>query len=510
MSAKYTTFFNVLLAIHFSAANAWNDHYDEEDDAWVLKIIIPILLAVILICIGGCFYQSYIREKTAQEEEDIYGNDKPPSYLNKQKYLPNIQPATQIYQANTKPYLSQHQKTYDAPPKPFPQNSNNFNPPGPASNQNYTPNPHLYQQRQHNLLPHTQSVLEPNNNTYGTLPFRRTTQSYNTVLNKPRFQSFRQPQLSYQQSQSVNNPTEPIYIQNNSETSNYSDNLNYQIQQLQNQQILTQGRGVNPQPINFQAPNQNFNTMQKIPRSCSFAHNNFGQNIYATLPRHQGILGQSNNLNNQFPQSFQRNRQIFRQRHNSMNGILDVPENFRPDPNLFKPINKKVNFIEDSGVSLPSSGASIEEASMRSNSPKYTENPYLPGASELAKACNQHGNGQIQHQVQMGHMLQQPQHLNLRSSSSSNSGVRRSLSMTDITRPQVQRRVPDIIGAQRTSVFDQNHNDPYLRAVQTAYEQFQPSKFQPRHFQNSRRSSINHFLEPTVSNNRVMDTTIYL
>jgi len=450
-----------LILLLCTIAHAWNDHYDEEDDAWVLKIIIPILLGVVLICVGGCFYQSYIREKTREEEEDIYGNDKPPSYLNKQKYLPNIQPASQIYQAETKPYLSQHKA------KPhmnnFQTGSNcydNFQP----YQQNFNQNQMYQQFAPVQTLTHTQSAM--NNpaleSTYGTLPMRKTTQSYNTLLNKPHLQSLR-PSVSYGQ--------EPGYPE-----ANYA-NQNLQIQHIQNQQLLSQGRGVNP-------------SQMKLPRSTSFMQPQLGNSIYGTLPRQQthGIFqSQFNQRNN------------FRQRHSSVNGILEVPDNFKPDVNLLK--GKKVNFLEDSGVSLPSSGASIEEASIRSNSPKFQGN-FLPGASELARACGPYiGNGQFsQRQHQGNHQL-------LSSRNSGNSSivpsVRRSLSLTDISRPVVQRRMPEILGASF-----QPTADPYLNAVQTAYEQFQPRPFNTT----SRRSSVNNFLERKPGNglNGQHDTTIYL
>lgn len=360
----------------------------------------------------------------------------------------------------SKPYLSQHKA------KPH---MSNFQQTGPACYDNFQPyqqnfgQNQVYQQFSPQTLSHTQSAM--NNimpeSTYGTLPLRKTTQSYNTFLNKPHLQPFRQS-VSHQ-------GPEPVYEAN----ANYNQNL--QIQQIQNQQLLSQGRGVNPSHM-------------KLPRSTSFMQPQLGNSIYGTLPRQQ--------TQGFFQQQFNQHPNNHRQRHNSMNTILDVPDNFKPDLNLFK--GKKVNFLEDSGVSLPSSGASIEEASVRSNSPKFQGN-FLPGASELARACGPYiGNGQFS-QRQGNHQLLPNRNSGLVGAQT----VRRSLSMTDISRPVVQRRIPEILGASF-----QPTTDPYLNAVQTAYEQFQPRSFNTT----SRRSSVNNFLEKRPGNglNGQHDTTIYL
>lgn len=81
----------ILLSLLIKPTTAWNDHYDEEDDTWVLKVLLPILGAIVLFCIGGCFYQHHIRkeaEKNGESDRDVTGTDQLPSNMTNNKVNP--------------------------------------------------------------------------------------------------------------------------------------------------------------------------------------------------------------------------------------------------------------------------------------------------------------------------------------------------------------------------------------------------------------------------------------
>lgn len=84
--AKLTDLQSVLfiLATHPTFVAAWNDHYDKEDDAWVMKIFFPIIAALILLCLGSCGYANYCKKPTENNEdeevdrqEEVYSLSKP-------------------------------------------------------------------------------------------------------------------------------------------------------------------------------------------------------------------------------------------------------------------------------------------------------------------------------------------------------------------------------------------------------------------------------------------------
>lgn len=73
-----------ILATHPTFVAAWNDHYDKEDDAWVMKIFFPIIAALILLCLGSCGYANYCKKPTEHNEdeevdrsEEVYSLSKP-------------------------------------------------------------------------------------------------------------------------------------------------------------------------------------------------------------------------------------------------------------------------------------------------------------------------------------------------------------------------------------------------------------------------------------------------
>jgi len=74
----------IILATHPQFAAAWNDHYDKEDDAWVMKIFFPIIAALILLCLGSCGYANYCKQPVDHDEdqevdrhEEVYSLSKP-------------------------------------------------------------------------------------------------------------------------------------------------------------------------------------------------------------------------------------------------------------------------------------------------------------------------------------------------------------------------------------------------------------------------------------------------
>lgn len=83
----------LILACTYQKVQAWNDHYDEEDDTWVLKVLLPILGCIILFCIAGCLYQHHIRkeaEANGTSDKDLEGTDKlPDNYEKSNPFLKN-------------------------------------------------------------------------------------------------------------------------------------------------------------------------------------------------------------------------------------------------------------------------------------------------------------------------------------------------------------------------------------------------------------------------------------
>lgn len=74
----------IILATHPQFVSAWNDHYDKEDDAWVMKIFFPIIAALILLCLGSCGYANYCKQPVEHNEdeevdrhEEVYSLSKP-------------------------------------------------------------------------------------------------------------------------------------------------------------------------------------------------------------------------------------------------------------------------------------------------------------------------------------------------------------------------------------------------------------------------------------------------
>lgn len=85
---------------------AWNDHYDKEDDAWVMKIFFPIIAALILLCVGSCGYANYCKKPpTGTEEEDEVDRSEDVYTLNKPD----------------RPYLTPHyqRRTFQPPPPAY-------------------------------------------------------------------------------------------------------------------------------------------------------------------------------------------------------------------------------------------------------------------------------------------------------------------------------------------------------------------------------------------------------
>lgn len=85
---------------------AWNDHYDKEDDAWVMKIFFPIIAALILLCVGSCGYANYCKQPTRPgDEEDEVDRSEDVYTLNKPD----------------RPYLTPHyqRRTFQPPPPAY-------------------------------------------------------------------------------------------------------------------------------------------------------------------------------------------------------------------------------------------------------------------------------------------------------------------------------------------------------------------------------------------------------
>lgn len=99
------------------SVTAWNDHYDKEDDAWVMKIFFPIIAALILICVGSCGYANYCKPPTLVGEDDD-----------------EVDRAEDVYTLNKpdRPYLTPHyqRRTFQPPPPAY--DNHGFRPTLPA------------------------------------------------------------------------------------------------------------------------------------------------------------------------------------------------------------------------------------------------------------------------------------------------------------------------------------------------------------------------------------------
>lgn len=94
-----------ILATHPTFVAAWNDHYDKEDDAWVMKIFFPIIAALILLCLGSCGYANYCKKPSEHNEED------------------EVDRCEEVYSLSKpdRPYLTPHyqRRTFQPPPPAY-------------------------------------------------------------------------------------------------------------------------------------------------------------------------------------------------------------------------------------------------------------------------------------------------------------------------------------------------------------------------------------------------------
>lgn len=167
-----------ILVFQPSGANAWNDHYDKEDDAWVMKIFFPIIAALILLCVGSCGYANYCKKPTTGDEdenevdrsEDVYTLNKP-----------------------DRPYLTPHyqRRTFQPPPPAYDNHA--FRPNQPQLGPKQVTQPNSIYQR-HN----------PMGNSFVNSYQHYQPQGYNNHAIKPnpmRSYSFQMPQANYSQSE---------------------------------------------------------------------------------------------------------------------------------------------------------------------------------------------------------------------------------------------------------------------------------------------------------------------
>jgi hypothetical protein len=123
-SLQYLLF--LVIASQPQLVQAWNDHYDKEDDAWVMKIFFPIIAALILLCLGSCGYANYCKPQTENNEDEEVDRHEEVYSLNKPD----------------RPYLTPHyqRRTFQPPPPAYDNHA--FRPgqgqPGPPSLQTGT------------------------------------------------------------------------------------------------------------------------------------------------------------------------------------------------------------------------------------------------------------------------------------------------------------------------------------------------------------------------------------
>jgi hypothetical protein len=157
-----------ILILSATPAHGWNDHYDEEDDAWVMKIFFPIIAILITLCLGSCCYVNYFKKQSTEESEDqdvdrhegIYTLDKP-----------------------DRPYLTPHYQRRQINPQATNQTSaydNNF------SNTHFRPNAsqgaHVTPGGQNMIT--ASNAYQSHNPTFGQNPYQQRQNPYQHHLNQ--------------------------------------------------------------------------------------------------------------------------------------------------------------------------------------------------------------------------------------------------------------------------------------------------------------------------------------